>query len=96
MSIGFHNNDHKEEEDKKAEKSSILVELIECRYAPTGNTEDICFKDTLELAYEFEGMVGAKQTKDIAEALRSHGFNFRVIDDKVKWILYEKNLDTER
>ena len=80
----------KKEEPKKEKEPDILEKMIRSRYNPTGYTEDICYKTTVELANEFQDMIGAKQTRDIADMLNRNGYGIKTIDGCIYWVLYEK------
>ena len=68
--------------------TSLLAEMLERRYKPHGNTEDMMLKSTAEIAYELEDMCAAS-TSEIAAWLHEKGFSTRTFNDVNVWIVYE-------
>lgn len=68
--------------------TSLLEEMLERRYQPHGNTEDMMLKSTAEIAYELEDMCPAAPS-DIATWLHDKGFATRTMNDVNVWIIYE-------
>ena len=67
---------------------SLLAEMLERRYKPHGNTEDMMLKSTAEIAYELEEMCEAS-TIEVAAWLHEKGFSTRTFNDVNVWIVYE-------
>jgi hypothetical protein len=71
-------------------EDNLFEILMKERYAPFGKAEDIVFKKTSDLLYEFSEMVCA-EAKDIGYYMHAHGYRTKVLDGNIYWILYEKN-----
>ena len=77
----------KEEE----EEDELLDDILGSMYSAIGDTEAIVVKSSSEIAYEVSDMTGASVSA-VAKWLKKHGFNTKVVDDTVCWILYDKNV----
>lgn len=71
-------------------EDDLLCILMKERYSPFGKAEDIIFKTTSDLLYEFMDMVAATG-EDVGHYMHEHGYRTKVIDNHIYWILYEKN-----
>ena len=66
----------------------LLGDVLSSLYSPTGPTEALSLKTSAEVAFEIEDMRPAPPS-DVAEWLEKNGFQTRVVDGTVFWILYE-------
>ena len=71
-------------------KSSLLKEVLEQLYAPTGTTEQRICKTTADIAYELEMTIPGVSPIAIAKVLHKKGYRTQVFDGTVCWVLYEK------
>ena len=91
--IGFNVGFEQEEEEKRSGEAgrSLLEEVLDQLYAPTGTTEQKICKTSADIAYELAMTDPGITATDIAKVLHARGYRTQVIDNTVCWVLYEKN-----
>lgn len=72
------------------DEKSLLKEVLEQLYSPTGTTEQRICKTTADIAYELEMTIPGVSPIAIAKVLHKNGYRTQVFDGTVCWVLYEK------
>lgn len=84
-----------EEEEKKTEKKekepSMFQQLLQERFSPTGDPENIHFLSTDDVCWMFHHMVVCDY-EEVNEVLRGLGYQTRYLDDAgmLCWVLYDR------
>lgn len=90
--IGFIPDDEEEKKtEKKKKEPSMFQQLLQERFSPTGDSENIRYLSTAELCWVFRHMVVADY-EEVNEVLRSLGYQTRYLDDigELCWVLYDR------
>lgn len=89
--IGFIRDEEEEKKTEKKKEPSMFQQLLQERFSPTGDPENIHYLSTAELCWVFRHMVVADY-EEVNEVLRSLGYQTRYLDDigELCWVLYDR------
>ena len=96
IGFGHPQNEPKKEAEKKPKKSETEIaftQFINDTYQPFGKTEQMNFRSSMELQYEFREMT-AVSLPVVAKVMQELGFKAECNSGRYLWIVYEKKQDT--
>ncbi len=76
------------------DRPELLDEVLSRLYRPWGDTEEMLVKSSGEVWLDIEEMVPDARPADVGSWLRGKGFQTKVIDGVVCWILYDQTAET--
>ena len=82
--IGFNASGDESEQQPQA----AIKQFIEAKYAPSGFSENMEFKTSLEIEYELRESIEGVSLSAINEIMNELGFQLKFLEDKPHWVVY--------
>lgn len=83
-------NDAEKKEDKSKKSASLaLKNVLQLKYASSGDSEKKVYKSTADLLYEIETIICIGESI-LIEVMLQEGYKIEYIDDRPYWVMYEK------
>ena len=93
--IGFTANSYKEQDEEKKENKSkksaslALKNVLQLKYASSGDNEKKVYKSTADLLYEIENIICIGELY-LVEVMLQEGYVIEYVDDRPFWVMYER------